>query len=114
MLSARNRPYLIGAAFVLASLLATLAYLAFGRGDSVSRLSAELSADFAPLPLNPGDLYFPPEPELIPETIPLRAPRTRWSAADAAPFWTDPAALDQGPLRGAAAAEIDSLLAPVR
>lgn len=117
MIPARFRPYLIGAAFLAASLLAVLGYLAyayFGPGGSVSRLSEELSADFAPLQLEAEDLYFPPEPELIPSTIPLKAPRPRWTEADAAPFWTDPATLDQGPLRAAAASEVDAILAPVR
>lgn len=114
MFAPRFRPYLLAGAFLVASGLMVLAYLAFGTGSSSSRLSKDLSAEFAPLPLSAEDLYLPLEPEIIPGTIPFRARRQVWKRTDAAPFWTDPAQLDQAPLRAAASAEVDALLDHLR
>jgi hypothetical protein len=101
---------LIGVALVLLSLLAALAYAAFGsRGPS---LPDRLSAEFAPLPVREEALFLPAEPDIVPKIILSRQPRSAWSQADAAPFWTDPAGLDQGPLLEAAEKEIRKLFDP--
>jgi hypothetical protein len=43
----------------------------------------------------PGEAFFlPEEPDFLPPALLYRAPKKRWAAEDAAPFWTDPAVLD--------------------
>lgn len=103
-----RRPYLIGAVFVLLSAVLGLVYVLLSPGED-ARLSASLTADFAPEPIRADDLYFPAEPEIIPRFIFLRGKRTTWGKAEVRPFWTDPASLDQGPVLRGAKAEIDAV-----
>ncbi|MDR2741924.1 MAG: hypothetical protein LBB98_07180 [Treponema sp.] len=45
----------------------------------------------------PDDAFFmPEEPDFLPPVILYREQKERWTEEDAAPFWTDPAALDGG------------------
>lgn len=113
------RPYrlhLIGAALVLLSLLLILAYLGFSvvAKPKQSSLSSRLSSDFAPRPVSEGLLFPPSEPEIIPRIILSREPKTSWTASDAAPFWTDPRSIDQGPLKSAADESIKRVFDSVR
>jgi hypothetical protein len=42
-----------------------------------------------------GDEFFlPDEPDFLPSVLLHRGQKERWTAEDAAPFWTDPATLD--------------------
>jgi len=77
------------------------------------RLAAELSADFAPLPLNPDELFPPEEPDFLPRVLLSREPRSAWSVEDAEPFWTDPASMDQVALHSEAKQIIDALMETV-
>jgi hypothetical protein len=43
----------------------------------------------------PGDEFFlPDEPDFLPPVLLYREQKERWTDKDAAPFWTDPATLD--------------------
>jgi len=75
--------------------------------------SAELNAAFALLPVDLHELYLPAEPDFLPEVILSRAKRTVWTKEDIATFWTDPASLDDAPLKAAASATVDELLKDV-
>jgi len=77
------------------------------------QLAAELSADFAPLPLDPDELFPPEEPDFLPQVLLSREPRGEWSVEDAAPFWTDPATLNWPALRSEAKEKIDALMETV-
>lgn len=108
------RPYrlhLLGALLALLSAFAVLLYAALGEKEPA--LAQRLSADFAPLPVRPESLFPPAEPEIVPPALLSREPRSGWTAADAAPFWTDPGAMQTAPLEAAAKAEIDRLFGSV-
>jgi hypothetical protein len=77
------------------------------------RLAAELSADFAPLPLDPDELFPPPEPDFLPRVLLSQEPRSEWRAEDAEPFWTDPVSMDVRVLRSEAKQKIDALMETV-
>ncbi len=106
-----NRLPLIGLGLLLLSLLLMLGYAIWGPKER--SLPDKLSEDFAPLPIPEEALFLPAEPDVIPRTILSREPRRAWSAADAEAFWTDPATLNQGPLKTAAEKEMDGLYASV-
>ena len=40
--------------------------------------------------VKPEDVFLPDEPDFLPEIIPHRARRARWTEADGAEFWVDP------------------------
>jgi hypothetical protein len=40
------------------------------------------------------EFFVPDEPDFLPPVMLYREPRERWTEEDAAPFWTDPATLD--------------------
>jgi hypothetical protein len=40
------------------------------------------------------EFFVPDEPDFLPPVILYREPREHWTGEDAAPFWTDPAAID--------------------
>jgi hypothetical protein len=50
----------------------------------------ELADSFKPLAISPEDFFLPEEPDLLPEFIPERPPRSSWTAGDARLYWTDP------------------------
>ncbi len=77
------------------------------------QLAAELSADFAPLPLDPDELFPPEEPDFLPRVLLSREPRDKWGVEDTAPFWTDPATLDGAALRYESKGKIDALMGTV-
>jgi len=108
-------PLRVGLIVVSALACAVLAFVLLGgRGRSVDGLSAaELSAEFSPRAIASDELFLPEEPDFLPALIRSRERRTAWTVADAAPFWTDPAALDRKPLFAAAAAVVDELLEAV-
>ena len=113
------RLHALRAALVLLSLLAAAAYFLFERSRSApsagsgKSLGAELSAEFAPLPVDADQLFLPAEPDLLPAAILAREPRSAWTADEAAAFWTDPSVLDPAPLDAAVDAVVDSMLAEV-
>jgi hypothetical protein len=44
----------------------------------------------------PGEAFFlPGEPDFLPPALLYRERKKQWTAEDAAPFWTDPAVLDE-------------------
>jgi hypothetical protein len=61
----------------------------------------------------PGDeLFLPGEPDFLPPVLLYREQKERWTGEDAAPFWTDPATLDDD-WRGKVEEYIDRLLESV-
>jgi len=74
------------------------------------RLAAEISSDFAPLPLDTDELFPPEEPDFLPTVLLYQEPRGEWSVEDAAPFWTDPSTLNVPALRSVAKERIDALM----
>lgn len=81
--------------------------------DRRAKLGKALSAELAPLPVAPDELFFPEEPDLLPPIMLSRERRAVWTEEDARPFWTDPSGLDPAPVQNAAAAAIDALFADI-
>lgn len=81
----------------------------FGAGSRDRALGAALSADFAPLPIDPEELLLPPEPDFIPRVRLARERRASWTLDDAAAYWTDPASLDPAPLDAAARSAVAAI-----
>jgi hypothetical protein len=107
-------PWIAGLVAVLALAILALAFVLLRGGDAGDGLSAaDLSAEFAPRAIAADELFLPAEPDFLPALIRYREPKTAWTAADAAPYWTDPAKLDPAPLAAAAAAAVDALLETV-
>jgi hypothetical protein len=44
--------------------------------------------------LSGEEFFLPDEPDFLPPVLLYRGQKERWTAEDAAPFWTDPATLD--------------------
>jgi hypothetical protein len=80
-----------GAAVVL--ILGLLAVLLIQNhiGRVKARTAArELADSFKAQAISPEDFFLPEEPDLLPEFIPERPPRSAWTAGDARLYWTDP------------------------
>ena len=105
-------PWIAGLVAALALAILALAFVLLrGSGGAEDGLSvADLSAEFAPRAVAAEELFLPAEPDFLPKLIRFREPRTVWTAADAATYWTDPATFDPAPLAAAAAAAVDALL----
>ncbi|GHU08895.1 hypothetical protein FACS1894151_05630 [Spirochaetia bacterium] len=102
----RDRPKLTiavlgGAAGVLLICIIVL-LLNLGHAPAADTLSAE----FAPLPVPPEELFLSDEPDFVPGVLLEREPRAYWTAEDALPYWTDP--LDKG--SGYYLTEIESII----
>jgi hypothetical protein len=53
------------------------------------------TSDLFPVQKVPREEFFvPDEPDFLPPVLLYRAQKDRWTVEDAAPFWTDPAAID--------------------
>ncbi|GAB1482984.1 hypothetical protein MASR2M78_18000 [Treponema sp.] len=86
----REQPLI--AIVILLSLILVLAVallfitLADGAQKKLRSASAELNAAFAPLPIDPNEIYLPTEPDFLPEVILSRSQRSVWTTEDIAPF----------------------------
>ncbi|MDR0637987.1 MAG: hypothetical protein LBG27_03630 [Spirochaetaceae bacterium] len=90
----------------------TKAYALFGLAGTgvivlvvvVTIIALNLNADGAKPPedsvlfpagnISDEEFFVPGEPDFLPPVILYREPRKQWTNEDAAPFWTDPATLD--------------------
>jgi hypothetical protein len=80
------------------------------RKRSAQAAARELADSFKPLAIAPEDFFLPEEPDLLPEFIPQRPQRDSWTAADAAPYWTDPLEGNEKRWRNRGSAVIDNLM----
>jgi hypothetical protein len=70
----------------------------------------ELADSFKALAISPEDFFLPEEPDLLPEFIPERPPRSVWTADDARLYWTDPLAGNEKLWRDRYTALLDDLM----
>jgi hypothetical protein len=105
----------LGGTVVLAIVGIIIAFLLQGRfrpaGDGSA--AGELTDAFKPLPIAPEDLFFPEEPDALPEFIPARPQRETWTVEDAAEYWTDPRAGKEALWRDRFGAAVEELLEAV-
>jgi hypothetical protein len=97
---------------VLGILIAVLMQVRF-RSTGAGSAAGALTESFKPLPIAPEDLFFPEEPDALPEFIPARPQRETWTAEDAAEFWTDPLAGKEALWRDRFGAAVEELLGAV-
>jgi hypothetical protein len=75
--------------------------------------AGEVTESFKPLPIAPEDLFFPEEPDALPEFIPARPQRETWTAEDAAEYWSDPLAGKEALWRDRLGAAVEDMLEAV-
>jgi hypothetical protein len=92
----RRKPVFLGlggaALIVLLGFVGVALAQGHARGVRTRARAGELTESFKPLPIAPEDLFFPDEPDALPEFIPARPQRETWTAEDTAEYWTDPLA----------------------
>jgi hypothetical protein len=85
---------LAGAGVIALIVVVTIIVLNLHASNTIGAKASGPSALFPAGDIPDEEFFVPGEPDFLPPVILYREPKERWTDEDAAPFWTDPATLD--------------------
>ena len=83
-----------GAGVIVLVVATTIIVLNVLNRSAAGAKQPDASALFPAATIPDEDFFVPGEPDFLPPVLLFRKPKERWTDEDAAPFWTDPAILD--------------------
>jgi hypothetical protein len=105
----RARPLIIAGLAILVFVPLITALVVTTIRSREAQVEAAPASLFSNLSIPKEEIYLGDEPDFLPPVIPFQAQRKTWTADDANPYWTDPAALGEAAIREKISGAVDMI-----